>query len=226
MSTAFKLFSVLINHNPFGCMFTYVKEYFYPAPARARECKRILPVESGTEGETDHSYPGIALNWLTNFATYLESSDSENITSCFLPNGWFRDVLTFTWNNRSLEGRDEISSYLRGTLAAANISDVKLDNRPGLSPDFGPVTPSAEGVSSGFTFTTTIAIGQGYFRLLKDQGGEWKALYVFMAVTDLKGFEEKGREEGVYEGHTLAWEDVLGERRRQVEENPHVLICA
>jgi hypothetical protein len=167
----------------------------------------------------------IASDWLKNFATYLESSDSENIGSCFLPNGWFRDVLTFTWNNRSLEGRDKISSYLRSTLAAAKISDVKLDNRTSLSPEFGHVTPSAEGVSSGFTFTTAVAVGQGYFRLLRDEGGEWKALYVFMAVNDLKGFEEKGREEGIYEGHTLAWEDVHMERRRQIEENPHVLIC-
>ena len=215
------LFSVLVNHNPFERMFTYAKEYFYPA--RATELKTI---DSGAEGESGRGYPGIALDWLKNFATYLESADSENIGSCFLPNGWFRDVLTFTWNNRSLQGRDEISSYLRGTLAAAQISNVKLDNRPGLSPDFGLVTPSAEGISSGFTFTTAVAIGQGYFRLLKDEGGDWKALYVFMTMTDLKGFEEKGREEGVYEGHTLAWEDVSRERRRQVEENPHVLICA
>jgi hypothetical protein len=180
------------------------------------------------EGESNASLngPWIASEWLRNFSAYLESADSENIASCFLPDGWFRDVLTFTWNNRSLEGREKISSYLRDTLAPAKVSDIKLDDRPGLSPQFGHVTPSADGVSSGFTFTTALGIGHGYFRLLRDERGEWKALCVFMAVKDLKGFEEKGPEEGVYGGHTLAWEDVHMERRKQVEENPHVLICA
>jgi hypothetical protein len=171
-------------------------------------------------------YHEIAAAWLRGFATYLESADSENITSCFLPDGWLRDVLTFTWGNRSLEGRDKISSYLRDTLSAAKVSDIKLDSRPGLFPEFGPVTPSAQGVSSGFTFTTTLAIGQGYFCLLRDEVGEWKALYVFMWVSDLKGLEEKGPEAGVYGGHVLAWEDVNMKRKREVEENPHVLICA
>jgi hypothetical protein len=175
---------------------------------------------------SEGDYHGIAAIWLRDFTMYLESFDSENITSCFLPDGWLRDVLTFSWGNRSLEGRDKISSYLRDTLSTAKVSDIKLDNRPGLCPEFGPVTPSAKGVSSGFTFTTALAIGRGYFRLLRDEAGEWKALYVFMWVSDLKGFEEKGPEAGIYEGHTLAWEDVTMKRRKEVEENPHVLICA
>jgi len=181
----------------------------------------FLPFEMSAD-----SCPRIASDWLRSFAAYLESADSESIASCFLEDGWLRDVLTFTWDNRSLEGRDKISSYLRDTLSVAKISDIKLDNRLNLSPEFGHVTPSAEGVSSGFTFTSAVAVGQGYFCLLRDGAGEWKALYVLMSVSDLKGFEEKGEEEGIYGGHTLAWEDIQLERRKRAEENPHVLICA
>lgn len=156
----------------------------------------------------------------------MQAADSENITSCFLPDGWLRDILTFTWNNRSLHGPEKISSYLRDTLAAAKVTNVELDKRPSLTPVYGPVTPTTEGVSSGFTFTTAVAVGQGYFRLIRNEAGEWKAMYVFMTVDDIKGHEEKGQEAGVYGGHTLAWEDVNRERRQQVEENPHALICA
>lgn len=194
---------------------------------RLTKCFYHIQVEDSKshskENEEDDSWR-IASDWLRGFSAYLESADSENIASCFLPYGWLRDVLTFTWNNRSLEGREKISAYLRGTLSAAKVSDVKLDSRPGLSPELGPFGPSVNAVSCGFTFTTMVAIGQGYFRLLRDEAGEWKALYVFMTIVDLKGYEEKGYEAGVYGGHTLAWEDVNTERRMQVEENPHVLI--
>jgi hypothetical protein len=93
-----------------------------------------------------------------------------------------------------------------------------------LSPELVLFGPSVNAVSSGFTFITTVAIGQGYFHLLRDEAGEWKALCVFMTIDDLKGYEEKGYDAGVYGGHTLAWEDVNMERRTKVEENPHVLI--
>ncbi|KAF8076714.1 FAD/NAD-P-binding domain-containing protein [Lyophyllum atratum] len=164
----------------------------------------------------------IAAEWLENYAAWLQSANLEGVTSCFLSDGWLRDVLVFTWNNRSLGGQDKIRTYLRDTLSAAKVSDVKLDSRPGLSPQQSTIDP--EWIASGFTFTTGLAIGQGYFHLAKEESGGWKARIVFMAMTDLKGHEELGPEDGVYEGHTLAWEDVLHARKQKIEENPYVII--
>lgn len=171
---------------------------------------------------TDNTLQNTAADWLSKFATSLQSADLEGVASNFLPNGWLRDIVTFTWNNRSLSGKDQIISYLRDTLAAAKISEVKLDNRPGLSPQPSSISPG--GVASGFTYMTSIAIGQGFFHLTKDDSGEWKALAVLMKISDLKGHEELGPEAGVYEGHTLAWEDLYEQRRQHIEENPHVII--
>ncbi|KAJ7614510.1 hypothetical protein FB45DRAFT_1110310 [Roridomyces roridus] len=45
---------------------------------------------------------------------------------------------------------------------------------------------------------------------------------VFMMLRDIH--EEAGPEEGIYGGHTLAWEDVARERRERIERDPYVLI--
>ncbi|KAF5388434.1 hypothetical protein D9615_000675 [Tricholomella constricta] len=164
----------------------------------------------------------IASEWLQTYGDSLQTANIESVLASFLPSGWLRDVLTFTWNNRALEGREKIASYLRDTLSAAKVSDVKLDSRKHLSPQQSSLDP--EWISGGFTFTTVIAIGQGYFHLAKDEYGAWKAQIVFMTMKDLKGHEEMGPEAGIYEGHTLAWSDVHQSRKLKIEQDPYVII--
>ncbi|KAF7362786.1 Flavin-binding monooxygenase [Mycena venus] len=169
----------------------------------------------------------IATSWLKSFGEYLEAGDIAGTTSCFIPTKcYLRDILVFTWNNRTLIGHERIADYLKETLKAASITQVKLDTRTNLSPKFGPVTHAASGVSSGFTFETAVGHGQGYLSLVENEAGEWKALYVFVTLADIRGHEESGAETGVYGGHTLAWHDVHRERREAIERDPHVLISA
>ncbi|KAJ7288604.1 FAD/NAD-P-binding domain-containing protein [Mycena rebaudengoi] len=166
----------------------------------------------------------VASTWLHQFGRFLSSRNVKGATQLFLPAGYLRDVLVFTWNNRTLAGHSKIAGYLADTLKATAISDVKLDTRAKLVPELGNVTPLHSGVSSGFTFNTSVGTGQGYFGLVKDDNGEWKALTVLMTLVDIRGHEEAGAEKGVYGGHTLAWHDIKGERHRKIEEDPHVLI--
>ncbi|KAJ8517970.1 hypothetical protein ONZ45_g4911 [Pleurotus djamor] len=167
----------------------------------------------------------IASTWLQSFAQSLYSSDVKGVTAAFLPDGWLRDELVFTWSNRSLEGHVKILEYLQDTLSKPRISDVQLDERPHLAPYLGPVTPMHTGLGSAFTFQTKDAVGRGYFRLVQADGtGEWKALSVYFTLDDIKGHEESGPELGVYGGHTLSWESVKRDRVEYVEKNPQVLI--
>ncbi|KAG6813422.1 hypothetical protein H0H92_011119 [Tricholoma furcatifolium] len=165
----------------------------------------------------------IAAEWLRTFAGALEAADVAGVVSSFLPSGWLRDVLTFTWNNRSLAGRENIAAYLRSTLEMAKIANVTLDESPYLCPQQSSFNP--EWIASGFHFVTAIAIGKGYFHLAQDVDGAWKAQLVLMTMNDLKGHEETTiPEQGVYSGHRLAWIDIQQERRRKIEQDPHVVI--
>ncbi|KAK7008196.1 FAD/NAD-P-binding domain-containing protein [Favolaschia claudopus] len=166
----------------------------------------------------------IAESWLQSFGAFLQSGDLAGATSCFAPHGYLRDVLIFTWNNRTLVGHKQITTYLSETLNRASITEVKLDTREHLAPSFGHVTPMASGVSSGFTFETAVGHGEGHFSLVKNENREWKAIVVFVTLADIRGHEESGPEKGVYGGHTLAWHDVHRERSEAIERDPHVLI--
>ncbi|KAJ7486977.1 hypothetical protein FB451DRAFT_1228459 [Mycena latifolia] len=168
--------------------------------------------------------PAIAEAWLQTFEAALTAGDVPGVASCFTPDGWLRDILVFTWNNRTLRGRARVAEYLTDTMSAASITAAKLDTRTHRTPEFGHITHAASGVSSGFTFETAVGPGAGYFSLVEDSEGAWKALVVLMTLADIRGHEESGPERGVYGGHTLAWQDVHRERREEIERNPHVII--
>ncbi|KAJ7802864.1 FAD/NAD-P-binding domain-containing protein [Mycena olivaceomarginata] len=168
----------------------------------------------------------VSSSWIQKFGGALESGDIHATVSCIHPKGYFRDLLVFSWNNRCLRGHRELTTYLINGLAKASVTDATLESRPGLTPEYGPLTDKLplRAVSAGFTFKCAIGVGSGYFSLVSTELGEWKALVVMMALTDIRGHEEIVQEEGVYGGHALAWGDVLIERRRAIETNPHVLI--
>jgi hypothetical protein len=168
----------------------------------------------------------IATSWLQSFGKSLESGDIAATVSCIHPDGYFRDILVFSWNNRCLHGHARLTAYLADALAKVSITHVKLESRRGLRPEYGPLTDKLplRAVSAGFTFTCAIGVGRGYFSLILADSGEWKALVVMMSLADIRGHEEIVDEEGVYGQHTLAWSDMLNERRQAIEANPHVLI--
>ncbi|KAJ7128740.1 FAD/NAD(P)-binding domain-containing protein [Mycena epipterygia] len=168
--------------------------------------------------------PTIAASWLQTFGNFLTAGDVAGAVSCFSPNGYLRDILVFTWKNRTLSSQARIAAYLADTLKPASITAIRLDTRANLTPEFGRITHAVSGVSSGFTFETAVGNGQGYLSLVETDAGEWKALKVFMRLADIRGHEESGPEKGVYGGHTLAWHDVHRARREEIERNPHVLI--
>ncbi|HEX7388758.1 MAG TPA: NAD(P)/FAD-dependent oxidoreductase [Acidiphilium sp.] len=163
--------------------------------------------------------PALAVTiWLDRFGSALVQADIAAVTALFADPCYWRDLVAFTWNIRTLEGRDDIAAMLGAVLAATGPTN------------FVPQGEASEknGVTEGwFTFETAVARGQGHVRL-KD-GRAWTLL---TAMTELKGFEEPrgtaramGAEHGVHPGR----ENWADRRRREraafgVTVQPYVLI--
>ncbi|KAH9918228.1 FAD/NAD-P-binding domain-containing protein [Epithele typhae] len=136
----------------------------------------------------------IASDWLSSLQSALDAKDSIAFANAFLSDGWLRDFLVFTWDIRSLTGRTKIAGYLGGALEASAISDVT----PGLEhahipPRVVPVAqmgPDVHAVELAFTFECAHGHGRALARLLRDAGGTYRALAVFMELADLVGHEE------------------------------------
>jgi putative flavoprotein involved in K+ transport len=143
--------------------------------------------------------------WLQDLSAALGRSDVAAAAALFDGTECFwRDILAFTWNYKTLEGRDAIADMLRATLA-----DVR--------PSHWLVEGEAEGdeamTEAWLVFETAVGRGKGYLRLRN--GKAWTLL---TTLQELKGHEEKkgprrikGVEHGAHKNRTT-W---LEERQRE-----------
>ena len=115
--------------------------------------------------------------WLSRFEDALSAGDAVAAAELFTEAGYWRDLIAFTWNIKTSEGRDEITAMLDATLPGTKPSQWRLEGK----------ADEADGVISGWiTFETALARGKGHVRL-KD-GLCWTLL---TTMTELKGHEER-----------------------------------
>lgn len=159
-----------------------------------------------------------AAAWLNELSDALDRGDAAAAAELFLEDCYWRDLLAFTWNIVTSEGRAAVRGMLEATLAATRPSRWALKGEP----------VAEDGVvEAWFTFETATARGEGAVRLT---GGRCRTM--FTAVTELTGFEEKrGRTRPLGVRHRadpqrLTWLEA----RRQEEaalgrsEQPYVVV--
>ncbi len=122
----------------------------------------------------------------------LASGNIDAAVNLFQAECYWRDLVTFTWNLKTMEGHEQVRDMLESQLAATKPSNFVQDTKEAAS--------EAGGVTEGwFEFETGVARGYGHIRL-KD-GLIWTLL---TTMTELKGHEEpKGirRPMGAEHGH-------------------------
>jgi putative flavoprotein involved in K+ transport len=148
-----------------------------------------------------------AAAWLASFAKSLEAGDIAAAKNLFLEDCYWRDLLAFTWNIKTFEGRDAIREMLAATIASTKPTGWRLT---------GEATSDRGTVEAWFSFKTRVAAGTGCLRL---RDGKCRTL--FTAIEDLKGFEEKSgasRPLGVRHKADRQRETWSEARRREQEE--------
>ena len=127
--------------------------------------------------------------WLHRFGAALELRDSAAASELFAETCFWRDLIAFTWNITTLEGRGPIRAMLDSQLGDTRPRGWSLEE---------PAT-EADGVTEAWiAFDTEHARGYGHLRLKGDLA--WTLL---TTARELKGFEEPGgprREKGVEHG--------------------------
>ena len=74
----------------------------------------------------DRSPTQQAAIWLHSFSEALESGNVAAVSALFLEECYWRDLLTFTWNIKTMEGRSAIEAMLSATLARTKPSDWQI----------------------------------------------------------------------------------------------------
>ncbi|MFS0757358.1 NAD(P)/FAD-dependent oxidoreductase [Noviherbaspirillum sp. 1P10PC] len=149
-----------------------------------------------------------AAGWLEEFGAALKSNDPDAVAALFQEDCYWRDLVSFTWNIKTMEGRQQVRDMLAARLADTAPSNWRLEGEP----------TEADGVVDAWlTFETGVARGRGHLRL-KD-GRAWTLL---TTMTELKGHEEKtgerrakGAEHGVQKGR-LSWLEKRQQEEREL----------
>ncbi|BBY52133.1 FAD-dependent oxidoreductase [Mycolicibacterium arabiense] len=116
--------------------------------------------------------------WLRDFELALASRDVERAAAKFALDSYWRDLVSFTWNLKTVEGRDAIADLIGERAAATDATNFRTRE---------PASDDGDGITSAFIeFDTAVGRGTGHLRLKGDQA--WTFL---TALQELKGHEER-----------------------------------
>lgn len=154
---------------------------------------------------TNQSIDVQAEAWFAQFTDALESKNIDAVCDLFMDGCFWRDLLTFTWNVKTMEGKYAIADMLRNTLPNISPKEFTMMDRVSLT----------DGVlENWFTFETDDARGEGIFRLI-----DGKCLMLFTAMKELIGHEEpEGRHRPLGSDHKAkpnraTWADMKAQRQ-------------
>jgi putative flavoprotein involved in K+ transport len=121
---------------------------------------------------TDSPMPAADVQeWSKHFAAALAARDADASAALFEPDGFWRDLLCFTWNLVTLEGRSAIADMLHRCIARAGAGSWRVEAAPGAQEGW-------------LQFETEDARSTGYVRLRNG-----RAFMLLTAMTELKGHE-------------------------------------
>ncbi|MBV8219934.1 MAG: NAD(P)/FAD-dependent oxidoreductase [Solirubrobacterales bacterium] len=156
--------------------------------------------------------------WLQRFGDALAQGDAAGAAELFAPESYWRDLVAFTWNIKTVEGRDGITDMLEQTLGQVKPRGWEATEEPEV----------ADGVTSAWiAFETETGRGTGHLRLIDGQA--WTLL---TTLDELKEYEQglgPRRPKGVVHGANPERQTWLEDRQREAEElgrtvQPYVVI--
>jgi cation diffusion facilitator CzcD-associated flavoprotein CzcO len=181
-------------------------------------------IQVDVDTQTAHK---LASNWLAEWSLAIQKEDAFAAAGMFDENGYWRDLLAFTWDLRTFHGVSVIagafSEFIPRTVATGfhleEGQEVIVTERDGV-----------RCIEAIFLFETSLTRARGHLRLVREVGNEssWKAWTLLTAAKELIGFEEMiGHRRPRGNEHARGGENWLDRKvkARQFEsEDPAVVI--
>lgn len=132
----------------------------------------------------------------------LTAGDVDRAADCFLETSYWRDLLSFTWNIKTMEGRAAIVDMFNAQLKFVKPSQLQIDDAEEATEDDGII-------SAWVKFETSVGRCYGHIRLKDNK------IWTFLtSLSELKGHEEPlgtnrplGAKPGVNKNRTTWKED-------------------
>jgi putative flavoprotein involved in K+ transport len=158
--------------------------------------------------------------FLDKFGKALEAGQIDEAVGMFADQCYWRDLVAFTWNIKTMEGRDQVMDMLKARLAEVKPRNWQIAE--------GEDATDSDGLmESWISFETDVARGYGLIRV--KNGQIWTLL---TTMVELKGHEEKSgftRPLGAKHGQDVGTKNWIEEREEELrtlgyEKQPYVVI--
>src|SRR5882757_11102716 len=128
--------------------------------------------------------------WIEKLGATIEGRDSEAFGQLFVPEGFWRDILSFTWERPTFSGRAQIRDAFSATAESVGAKNFRIavrESKPRFARRSGRRV-----LEAWFDFDTNVGTGAGFVRLLHnaEDPGNPKIWLLLTTLYALKGFEE------------------------------------
>ncbi|KAJ0420837.1 flavin-containing monooxygenase [Aspergillus carlsbadensis] len=168
-------------------------------------------------------------DWLNQLKSLLTEFKYDAVRTLFREDAWLRDLLTFSWDLRTITGRHQILDFLAEGLETRTL--IKLESRADgyFAPTLKRISPTLHWIESMFDFQTSVGRGSGVVRLVPAGNGDgrWVAYAVNFTLQELNEAPESAYENRPYGEHgTSTAESWYQKRARELTmlDDPEVII--
>ena len=128
--------------------------------------------------------------WLAEFEQALVATDAAALAALFHADGYWRDVLAFTWLITTVHGAERIVPALLARAGEVRARGFGTDRE--RTPPRSVTRAGTEAIEAIFAFETAVGRGDGIVRLLPDPDDDerLKAWTLLTALEEIAGFPE------------------------------------
>lgn len=188
---------------------------------RSTEQVAMLSRQAKTVVQSDYD---AVEKWLIAFNAAIETRSATAIAALIEPDGYWRDVLAFTWSITPAQGAQQIAALLVEKQAATHARGFSVAQ--GRTPPRRVQRAGLNVIEAIFQFETEVGRGLGVVRLMAD--APERAIQLMTSLMELKGFEERIDERrpiGSYRNFGGAnWKELREAAQAYSDREPTVLV--
>ena len=162
-----------------------------------------------------------AQEWLDRFSKAVEAKDTSSILGTIHPDGWWRDIVSLTWDIRTFHGPDKIKKFLDDRLGETQFAVSPVVITATLAKKF----PDVQWIILQFPFETATGKGVATTYLVPTPSGKWQSFIICTDLDTIKGTKESfgpGRDPTM--GRADVWRQERTKEQAFEDYDPEVLI--
>lgn len=165
----------------------------------------------------------VAEEWTQKFSKAVESGCIDLVVSLFIQDGFWRDMLAFTWEFRTFYRACTIRKFLQARLHKTKPTNFRLSTHKDQQPSKCSPATDVFWIQASLSFETAIGKCSGIATLVPTANGDWKAFILYTNLEEVGSCPDKV---GVHRGlrSNVAWVDERAKELAFEEADPRVLV--